>query len=128
MKYFQNIPSFVFFVLSGFIVGCGGTGGPAGGGAGGGGGANPAPTISLIAPTSAPQAGQTFALTVSGSGFVSGSRVNWGPTSLITAYVSASTLTAQVPSSDLATQGSYAVTVTSPAPGGGTSSAFSFTV
>ena len=45
-----------------------------------------------------------------------------------TTFVSANRLSAAIPASDVATAGSVAVTVTNPAPGGGTSAASIFTV
>jgi hypothetical protein len=58
---------------------------------------------------------------VNGTGFVSTSVVQWNGTALTTHFVSGSQLTATVPASDIASAGSGWVTVTNPAPGGGTS-------
>jgi hypothetical protein len=62
--------------------------------------------------------------------------MQWGQTSpvtsssasLVTTYVSASSLTAQVPQSNLANSGTFTITITNPAPGGGTSGAINFSV
>ena len=67
-------------------------------------------------------------LTVTGSGFVSQSVVDWNSTALATTYVSSTELTATIPASDFATTGSFSVTVVNPAPGGGTSTAATFQV
>ena len=65
---------------------------------------------------------------MSGSGFISASVVDWNSTALATTYVSPTELTATIPSSDFASIGSSAVTVTNPAPGGGTSTGATFQV
>jgi hypothetical protein len=110
------------------LFACGGSGGSSVGGGGGGGttppASNPAPTISGILPTNVQIAGPTFTLTVSGSNFVSSSAIRWNGTSLSTTFVSASQLTAQVPAANIAVPADSAVTVMTPSPGGGTSSAF----
>jgi hypothetical protein len=83
---------------------------------------NPVPFINdPLVPTSVAPGGARFTLTVNGTGFVSGSKVNWDGTALPTSFVSSSRLPASVPGSDIATAGSAWVTVTNPAPGGGTS-------
>lgn len=83
---------------------------------------NPVPFIDdPLVPTSIAPGGAGFTLTVNGTGFVSGSRVNWNGTALTTSFVSTSRLTASVPGSDIGSAGSAWVTVTNPAPGGGTS-------
>ncbi len=89
---------------------------------------NPAPTIAGIAPTGATAGGAAFSLTVNGSNFVSTSTVNWNGTALPTTFASASQLSAAVPASDIATAGSANITVTNPAPGGGTSTASTFAI
>jgi hypothetical protein len=89
---------------------------------------NPAPTLSSLSPASILVGSGTFALTVNGSGFVAASVVHWNGTALPTTYVSATQLSAQVPASDVASIGSAGITVVSPAPGGGTSSALTFSI
>jgi len=84
------------------------------------------PTITTISPTSAIAGGPAFILTVNGTNFVSGSTVNFNGTAVATTFVSATQLTAAIPASDIATAGSFNVTVTNP--GGGKSNAVSFTV
>jgi hypothetical protein len=117
----------VVFVPFFLLNACGGGGGNGGGG-GGGDQQNPAPSITSVSPTSAPQSGSSFTLTVNGSGFVSSSQVYWGQTALTTSYVSATSVTSMVPGSDLGTMGTVKLTVVNPTPGGGTSNAIGFTV
>jgi uncharacterized repeat protein (TIGR03803 family) len=88
----------------------------------------PAPTITSISPTSAIAGGVGFTLTVNGTNFVSGSTANFNGNALTTTFVSATQLAATVQASNIATAGTFNVTVTNPAPGGGTSNAVSFTV
>jgi hypothetical protein len=83
---------------------------------------NPVPLINdPLAPTSVVPGNPGFTLTVNGTGFVLGSVVHWNGTALTTNFVSSSRLTASVPGTDVASAGSAWVTVTNPAPGGGTS-------
>jgi hypothetical protein len=69
-----------------------------------------------------------FTLTVNGTGFVSGSNVNWNGSALTTTFVSDSKLTANVLASDIATASTASVTVVNPAPGGGKSNPVLFEV
>jgi hypothetical protein len=89
---------------------------------------NPVPTLTTLAPSSTTAGSSAFALTVNGSGFVSGSIVNFGGTARATTYVSATQLTAAILAADVASAGTPSVTVTNPTPGGGTSNGVTFTV
>jgi hypothetical protein len=89
---------------------------------------NPSPTLTSLSPASALAGSGTFALTVNGSGFIAASIVHWNGAALPTTYVSATQLSAQVPATDVANVGSASVTVVNPAPGGGTSSALTFSI
>jgi hypothetical protein len=89
---------------------------------------NPVPAISGVSPAFTNAGGAVFTLTVNGSGFIASSMVYWGASALTTTYVSATQLTAQVPSADTAAAGTNAITVQNPAPGGGTSNAWQFEV
>jgi hypothetical protein len=89
---------------------------------------NPAPTITSLAPATVVAGSGAVTLTVNGTGFVNGAGVLLNGTALTTTLVSPTQLTAIVPASAVATTGTYAVTVTNPAPGGGTSTGFTFTV
>src|SRR5262249_2596396 len=73
-------------------------------------------------------AGNT-SITLTGTNFVSGSVVKLGGVALATyAYVNSTTMTATVPSASLVSEGLLSLTVFSPTPGGGTSSAVAFSV
>jgi hypothetical protein len=100
-----------------------------GGGPSIGGSGNPVPTITAISPTSA-VAGSApgFTLTVNGTNFVSASVVNFAGTALTTTFVNSTLLTAAIPAAAIASAGTAAVTVTNPAPGGGTSNTVNFNV
>lgn len=89
---------------------------------------NPVPAISGLNPGSTDEGGPGFSLTVNGSGFVAASVVRWDGADRATTFVSATELTAQISSADIANDGSASVTVVSPAPGGGTSNAATFTI
>lgn len=89
---------------------------------------NPVPTLSGVTPNSATVGSATLTVTASGSGFISASVIEWNGAALSTTYVSATSLTAQIPSSDLALAGQATVTVQNPTPGGGTSGTLAFTI
>ncbi|WP_125932634.1 beta strand repeat-containing protein, partial [Hymenobacter glacialis] len=89
---------------------------------------NPAPVISSLSPSSATAGDPAFTLTVNGTGFIAGSAVAFNGTARATTFVSATQVTASIPASDIATAGTYNVTVTNAAPGGGTSATATFTV
>ena len=86
----------------------------------------PAPAITSISPTSAIAGGVGFTLTVNGTNFVSGAAVSFNGNSRATTFVSSTQLTAAILASDIASAGTFNVTVTNP--GGGTSNPASFTV
>ncbi len=90
--------------------------------------ANPVPTITTISPASATAGGAAFTLTVNGTGFVSGSAVDFNGSGRTTTFVSATQLTAAILASDIATPGTFNITVVSPGPGGGVSNIVTFTV
>jgi hypothetical protein len=89
---------------------------------------NPSPSLTSISPSTAKAGGPGFTLTVTGSSFVSTSVVQVNGASRTTSFVSATQLTAAIPASDIAAAGTLSITVFNPTPGGGTSSAVSFTV
>src|SRR5205085_260265 len=105
--------------------GCGGGGY---GGSSSGGGYNPMPAISSLAPASASAGAGAQTLTINGSGFMAASTVTYNSVAYTATYVSASQLTIPLSAADQMTAGSYAVVVTNPAPGGGTSNSVNFTV
>jgi uncharacterized protein (TIGR03437 family) len=71
----------------------------------------PAPSISSLGPNLATAGGPAFTLTVIGSGFLASSTVQWNGTALSTTYVSGTQLSASVPASQIASQGTASVTV-----------------
>jgi subtilisin family serine protease len=75
------------------------------------------PVISSLSPASAIVGGQTFTLTVNGSGFTSGSIVRWNGADRATTFTSASRLNASIPAADLAVLGTAQVTVFEPTTG-----------
>ena len=83
------------------------------------------PTITSLSPSSAVVGGATFTLTVTGTDYVLGAKVNWNSTALKTLFVSATTLQAVVPASNIATTGTASVTVTTT---GGTSTGATFAI
>jgi hypothetical protein len=72
--------------------------------------------------------GSAFTLTLTGTGFVSGSTAYWGTTALATQFASSTQLTAQVTAAEIASAGIITVSVQSPAPGGGASNTLEFEV
>ncbi len=89
---------------------------------------NPVPAITSLQPASATHGGAAFTLTVHGTGFQSNSTVLWNGSPRATTYVHAVELTAAITAADIATAGTASVTVTTPSPGGGTSSPATFTI
>lgn len=79
-------------------------------------------------PASVAPWGPGFVLTVNGTGFVPGATVNWNGTALSTSYVSGSRLAVHVSKWHAFWPQTAAITVTNPAPGGGTSNTVYFTV
>ena len=95
---------------------------------GGGTGNNPVPSIASLSPSSAAAGGAAFTLTVNGSGFIQSSVVNFNGSARTTTFVSATQIKADILASDIATSGNANVTVTNPAPGGGTTPNFVFAI
>ncbi|MBZ5642940.1 MAG: VCBS repeat-containing protein [Acidobacteriia bacterium] len=90
---------------------------------------NPVPFVHHpLSPANAAPGTQGITLTLSGAGFVNGAVVNWNGAARPTSFVSSAKLTAAISISDLAASGSFPVTVTNPAPGGGASNVVLFEV
>ncbi len=116
-------------LLSSLLAACGGSGSGGGGGGGGGGGTpQEIPTLGAIAPSTAIAGATDVSLVLYGSNFENGATAEWNGTALSSSWVSATELTATIPTSDLAAAGSANVTVVNPSPGGGASSAEKFTI
>ena len=84
------------------------------------------PAISSLSPAAATAGGPGLTLTVTGSGFVASSTVQWNGGLLATTYVNAAQLTAAVPTGLVASSGTASVAVTTP--GSGTTGALIFTI
>jgi hypothetical protein len=83
---------------------------------------NPVPFLNQpLVPASAAPGSPAFSLALSGTGFVSGSIVQWNGTARATTFVSPTQLTAAILATDIATAGTARITVLNPAPGGGIS-------
>ena len=89
---------------------------------------NPVPAITSLSPTSAITGGAAFTLTVNGTSFVSGAVVSFNGNARTTTFVSATQVTAAITAGDIATAGTFNVSVTNPAPGGGASGNSPFNV
>jgi len=84
---------------------------------------NAPPTVTQLSPVMIPAGSSTVTLTVDGTGFTSGSSVLWNGQAIPTTLVSSGQMTATVDSSLITQLGWAQVSVTTPAPGGGQSSA-----
>ena len=92
---------------------------------------NPAPLLTSLSPSrvAAGEVGlEGFALTVMGSNLVSLSTVEWDGSPRPTEFISSTELQAQISFADVQTAGSASVAVVTPNPGGGSSSALTFTI
>ncbi len=89
---------------------------------------NPMPVVTSLSPTNAVAGSAAFELTVNGSGFVSTSVVRWNGVDKTTTFVNGTQLKAAITQGDVATQGTRAVTVFNPTPGGGISAGINFAV
>jgi phospholipase C len=82
---------------------------------------NSVPTILQLKPLTVTPGHAAFTVNVTGMGFVTNSVVNFNGTPLATKYVSKRGVAATVLKTQIATAQSASITVTNPAPGGGTS-------
>lgn len=89
---------------------------------------NVVPAIASISPSSLNAGAAAQNITVTGTGFTSGSVVFFGGTPLQTTYISSTSLQAAVPASLLANGQTASITVANTSSGGGTSSVTSFAV
>ncbi len=89
---------------------------------------NPAPVLGSLSPVYTIAGNAAFTLTVNGSAFTAQSTIYWGTSALATQFVNSTQLTGQITTAQIATAGTTAVTVDTPAPGGGTSAALQFDV
>jgi hypothetical protein len=94
----------------------------------GSGSAHPTPAITGLVPNTAVAGGADFTLTVNGSGFYSGTTVQWNGMDRVTTLVGPTQVSAAIPAADLASGGTAAVTVFNAPPIGGTSPAAPFAI
>jgi len=88
----------------------------------------PAPLVTGLSPARTRAGLGAITLTVNGDNFVSRSVVEWNGAARPTKFISSSQLEASIPATDVSATGTAQVRVTTPAPGGGTSSALTFTI
>jgi len=90
---------------------------------------NPVPFVNQpLIPVTVKPGHAGFNLTVSGTGFASTAVVNWNGSPRATQFFSSNQLKATIDAADVAQAGTASVTVTNPAPGGGTSNSVFFPV
>ena len=82
---------------------------------------NASPSLTQLSPAFIQAGGPTLTLTVDGTGFTSGSTVQWNGQTLPTTFLSSGQMTAAIDSSLIQQLGWGQVSVTTPAPGGGQS-------
>jgi trimeric autotransporter adhesin len=86
----------------------------------------PPPTLTSISPNAGPIDTATT-VTLSGTGFTSSSTVAMDGTNIAATYVNSGELTVAVPASSVSLPGNLDFTVTTPAPGGGTTAPLAYT-
>jgi hypothetical protein len=89
---------------------------------------NPMPSLSSFSPTHVSGGGGGFALTLTGSNFVSGASVRWNGVPKATTFVGPTEVQASITSADIAASGEFGVAVLNPSPGGGSSGTLLFPV
>ncbi len=89
---------------------------------------NPVPAVTSLSPSSVTVGSPAQALAISGSNFLNSSAVSFNGSTRTPTFVNGAQLTIGLTTGDLATAGTYPVSVTNPAPGGGMSNIANFTV
>jgi len=89
---------------------------------------NPVPVLSSVTPNQEIAGDGDFTITLYGSGFFQGSEALWNGTALSTSFSSETQLTATVPAYFILNEGTVAISVNNPSPGGGASTSQSFTI
>ncbi|MBI4465363.1 MAG: CHRD domain-containing protein [Acidobacteria bacterium] len=89
---------------------------------------NPVPALTSLSPATVDAGSPAQTLTINGSSFVPGSTSTLNGVPKTVTFVSETRLTIQLTANDLATEGSFAVVVTNPPPGGGTSNTLNLSV
>lgn len=88
----------------------------------------PVPTVSLLNPAAVSAGASGLTLRVQGTGFFPASTVLWNGTAKPTQFIDSTALSATISASDVSAVGTAQVTVSNPAPGGGTSTAATFSI
>ena len=91
-------------------------------------GSNPVPAVASLSQNTATAGTPGLNLTITGSGFVQGSVVQWDQSNRTTTFVSSTELQVTLTAADLATAGTAQIIVVNPGPGGGPSSPVTFTI
>lgn len=89
---------------------------------------NPVPTLSTLTPSTGAAGQDSLVLRVTGTGFTVSSAIQLSGASRTTRFVSATELETTLTADDVSGAGTHNVAVTTPAPGGGTSSALPLTL
>ncbi len=89
---------------------------------------NPAPAVASLSQSSVTAGASGLNLTVSGTGFIQASVVQWNQSNRTTTFVSSTQLQAALTPTDLAVGGTAQIVVVNPGPGGGASSPLTFTI
>jgi hypothetical protein len=89
---------------------------------------NGQPTITQLMPSTAVVGSAATSVVITGTNFVQTSVASFGSAGRSTTFQSATQLTVALTATDLTTLGTTNITVTNPAPGGGTSNASAFSV
>src|SRR5260221_2225853 len=89
---------------------------------------NPSPSLTSVTPTSALAGSPSLMMTVNGSGFVQSSIVQWNQGNRTPTFVSSTQLQVTLTPADLALGEIVQIVVVNPVPGGGTSTAATFTI
>jgi hypothetical protein len=89
---------------------------------------NPVPGVSSLSPSSLPAGNPAATLSVTGTNFNTSTTLLVNGASRTTTYVNSTSLNAALLVSDLAHSGALSISVKNPAPGGGTTSALTFTL
>jgi hypothetical protein len=113
-----NTLTFVVLVV---LVACGG--GSSNGGNGNKEQQNAVPVIQSLAPSTAPAGSADLTVQINGTGFMTTSSVQWAGAARNCNFVSNSSISCAVTAADMSAPGNANISVTNPAPGGGTATA-----
>lgn len=91
-------------------------------------GANPTPKLTALSPSTVPAGSGALTLTLTGTGFTTGSIARFNGSDRTTTFVSATEIRASIAAADVISGGSASITVFNPPPNGGASNALSLTI